>query len=170
MKKRRKIQTKQTLRSCLVFWFIERTSKRLMWWFVRSDLPLKYHSLDMKSRKESRSSSLFYYDEQAGTCAFCSVGCVQSAWIAEYKTPSVKKVSIYESIKQQKTLDESNGIVENKPINEMNANEQSNESPATEKKSPLTPKRIGLIAFPFLLVIGILLMPIRVMQNEKPRR
>ncbi len=35
-----------------------------------------------------------------------------------------------------------------------------------EKKSPLTPKRIGLIALTFLLVMGILLMPIRVTQNE----
>ena len=69
-------------------------------------------------------------------------------------------------LNSKKTLDESNGIVDNKSINEMNTNEQSNESPATEKKSPLTPKRIGLIAFTFLLVTDILLMSIRVTQNE----
>ena len=43
---------------------------------------------------------------------------------------------------------------------------QTTESPATEKKTPLTRKRIGLIGLTFLLVMGILLMPIRVTQNE----
>lgn len=43
---------------------------------------------------------------------------------------------------------------------------ENNESPPTAKKSPLTPKRLGLIGLTFLLVMGICLMPIRVTQNE----
>ena len=43
---------------------------------------------------------------------------------------------------------------------------ETTESPATAKKSPLTRKRLGLIGLTFLLVMGILLMPIRVTQNE----
>ena len=43
---------------------------------------------------------------------------------------------------------------------------ENNESPATAKKTPLMPKRLGLIGLTFLLVIGICLMPVKVAQNE----
>ena len=48
----------------------------------------------------------------------------------------------------------------------MQTASENNESPATAKKTPLTRKRLGLIGITFLLVMGILLMPIRVTQNE----
>lgn len=63
-------------------------------------------------------------------------------------------------------IDRANCAVENASKEAMQPASQTTESPAEEKKSPLTPKRIGLIALTFLLVTGILLMPIRVTQNE----
>ena len=48
----------------------------------------------------------------------------------------------------------------------MQTASENNEAPITAKKSPLTRKRLGLIGLTFLLVMGILLMPIRVTQNE----
>lgn len=58
---------------------------------------------------------------------------------------------------------ESGKVIHN---NAMQSASQTTESPATAKKSPLTRNRLGLIGLTFLLVMGILLMPIRVTQNE----
>ncbi len=69
-------------------------------------------------------------------------------------------------IKQQNRIDNSSGIGQDTPNKAMQTALKNDKSPAMEKKSPLTPKRIGLIALTFLLVMGILLMPIRVTQNE----
>ena len=73
----------------------------------------------------------------------------------------MKKVAFY-----SKPLDDSNGTVKNEPNNAMQPASETTESPATAKKTPLTRKRLGLIGLTFLLVMGILLMPIRVTQNE----
>lgn len=69
-------------------------------------------------------------------------------------------------LNSKKPLDnssESGKVIHN---NAMQPASQTNESPATAKKMPLTPKRIGLIRLTFLLVIGILLIPTKVTQNE----
>ena len=63
-------------------------------------------------------------------------------------------------------LDRANCAADNASKEAMQPALETTESPATAKKTPLTPKRLGLIGLTFLLVIGICLMPIRVTQNE----
>ena len=65
-----------------------------------------------------------------------------------------------------KRLDNPNGIGQDNSNEAMQLASETTESAATAKKTPLTSKRLGLIALTFLLVTSILLMPIRVTQNE----
>ena len=62
-------------------------------------------------------------------------------------------------LNSKKPLDDSKKIVENEPINEMNANEQSNESPATAKKSPRRLKLMRKVGVTFMLVLSMLMIP-----------
>ena len=62
-------------------------------------------------------------------------------------------------LNSKKPLDDSKKIVENEPINEMNANEQSNESPATAKKSPRRLKLMRKVGATFMLVLSMLMIP-----------
>ena len=70
------------------------------------------------------------------------------------------------TLNNNQRLDNSSGIGQDNSKEAMQPASETTESPATAKKSPLTPKRLGLIGLTFLLVMGICLMPIRVTQNE----
>ena len=63
-------------------------------------------------------------------------------------------------------LDRTNGAEDNASKEVMQPASENNESPATAKESSWTRKRLGLIGLTFLLVIGILLIPTKVTQNE----
>ena len=69
-------------------------------------------------------------------------------------------------LNNNKQLDNSSGIGQDNSKESMQIASENNESPATEKKPPLTRNCLGLIGLTFMLVMGILLMPIRVTQNE----
>ena len=66
----------------------------------------------------------------------------------------------------QNRLDDSNESIKVNSNNAMQSASQTTENGQAEKKSPLTPKRLGLIGLTFLLVMGILMMPTKVTQNE----
>ncbi len=63
-------------------------------------------------------------------------------------------------------LDHANSAGKNVSKEAMQIASEITESPATAKESRWTRKRIGLIGLTFLLVIGILLIPTKVTQNE----
>ena len=67
---------------------------------------------------------------------------------------------------KQINLDRAICAAENASKEAMQTASENNESPAMAKESRWTRKRLGLIGLTFLLVIGILLIPTKVTQNE----